>query len=271
MTHKKFSQRHGYRAQEHDIRIREEAPDELRQAILVIAEGEVGLRPSLIRDVLCAVSRRLPDPNNWSDYPNIWEECQYLISQIPWYAVYDFVEALYRQLARSIDPRLPARWESLVNDCFVELGVGWRMVNGVLESRGPEAFQVIVDAARVSLEQSGALTASQEIHEALHDLSRRPQPDATGAVQHAMAALECVAREEAGDRRATLGEILKMHRGLVPRPLDEALSKMWGYASESGRHLREGQAPGRSEAELVVGVAAAVCEYLASKLHGAST
>jgi DNA (cytosine-5)-methyltransferase 1 len=43
----------------------------------------------------------------------------------------------------------------------------------------------------------------------------------------------------------------------VPKPLDEALSKVWGYASERARHVLEGRNPNRQEAELVVGLAAA--------------
>ena len=42
---------------------------------------------------------------------------------------------------------------------------------------------------------------------------------------------------------------------MVPRPLDESLSRLWGYASEMARHIREGRTPNRSEAELAVTVA----------------
>ena len=107
--------------------------------------------------------------------------------------------------------------------------------------------------------------ASQEIHQALADLSRRPSPDITGAIQHAMAALECVARDVSGERKATLGELLKKHPDLLPAPLDTALTKIWGFASEQGRHLRENEAPDIKEAELVVGLAANIATYLVKK------
>jgi hypothetical protein len=239
----------------------------VRAAVLTIPQGDLGLRPSLLRDVLCAVLRKLPDRSNWSEYPNVWGECQQLIENCPWYKVYDFIEALYSHLAQSSEPDRADRWQSLINEYFVEAGVGWRLVDGQLESRGPEAFETAVDTARTSLEDAGLRTARQEIHEALQDLSRRPEPDLTGAVQHAVAALECTAREAAGDARATLGEILKRYPDLVPKPLDDALSKMWGYASEMARHLREGRTPSRGDAELVVGVAASACNYLASRIR----
>ena len=234
-------------------------------------QGELALQPSVLRDVLCTVFRKAPNRGNWSQYPNIWAECQQLIEDGPWCRVYDFVEALYQELA--LDPQRAEKWTELTNEYFLEAGVGWRLVDGQLESRGAEAFGVTVDAARNALEFVGLQTARQEIHEALRDLSRRPDPDLTGAVHHGMGALECAAREVTGNTGATLGEILKRHQDLFPEPLATALAKMWGYASETGRHIREGHTPTHAEAELVVGVAASCCSYLASirsssaKLH----
>ncbi len=263
-----FSRRHGVASQQREITIRDDAPPEVRAAILKIAEGELDLDPNTIRDVLCTVLRKLPNSNNWTAYPNIWNECQWLMNDAPWYKVYDFVEALYRHLAKHRGPARHQNWEELINEYFVEVGVGWRLADGQIETRGAEAFETSVDDARGALESAGLHTARSEIHEALGDLSRRPGPDLTGAVQHAMAALECTAREATGDQRATLGEILKRYPDLVPKPLDDALGKMWGYASEMARHIREGRTPSRAEAELVVGVASAMCNYLATRLGG---
>jgi hypothetical protein len=266
MSTEPFSRRYGHRPEDPEISIRDDAPAEVRGAVLQIAKGELDLSPSFLRDVLCTILRKLPDSSNWSA-PNIWEEVQRLLEGCPWYKVYDFVEALYCQLLEaSRDSELAERWEELINEYFIEAGVGWRLEGGLLESRGPESFEAAVDTARSSLEESGLTTARKEIHESLRDLSRRPDPDLTGAVYHAMAALECTAREVVGDERATLGEVLKRYPGLFPKPLDDALSKMWGYASERGRHLREGGTPSRAEAELIVGVAASACNYLASKM-----
>ena len=81
-----------------------------------------------------------------------------------------------------------------------------------------------------------------------------------------MTALECTSREAAGDRQSTLGQIITRNRDLFPKPLDSALEKMWGYASETWRHLKEGNTPDRAEAELVVRVSASLSAYLASRL-----
>lgn len=77
-----------------------------------------------------------------------------------------------------------------------------------------------------------------------------------------MAALECVARDLCGDPNATLGVIFKKKPGLIPKPLDAVVAKVWGYASQRGRHLSEGRGPEREEVELIVGPAAIVAAYL---------
>jgi hypothetical protein len=97
------------------------------------------------------------------------------------------------------------------------------------------------------------------------DLSRRPAPDVTGAIQHALAALECVARDATGERSATLGKILARNPYLVPSPLNTALDKLWGFASEQGRHLREGREPTYDDAELAVQVVSVVARYLSRR------
>lgn len=98
----------------------------------------------------------------------------------------------------------------------------------------------------------------EALNEALTALSRRPDANLPGAIYHAMGSLECVARDLTGDSRATLGVILKQHPELLPKPLDAALSQIWGYASNEARHVQEGRDPNREEAELLVGLAAAV-------------
>lgn len=59
-------------------------------------------------------------------------------------------------------------------------------------------------------------------------------------------------REVTGDTKSTLGDLMKKFPKVIPCPLDQAVTKIWGLTSEQGRHLREGQAPEYLEAELVV-------------------
>lgn len=68
-------------------------------------------------------------------------------------------------------------------------------------------------------------TSKIEIREAIIDLSRRPAPDITGAIQHSLACLECVSREIAGDRKLTIGKIIEKHPNFVPKSLENAIEK----------------------------------------------
>lgn len=264
MANERFSRRFGY-AKPVDIQISDDAPVNVREALLSIAY-QVGFDAGQLRTILCQVLHVSPDPANWSS-PNVEREVERLLYNAAWYRVYDFVEAVYRyatELWQQLE-RLAKAWQREVNDYFLETGVGWQLVDGRLEIRGPEGFEAATRGAVRALEENDQSTAGSEIHEAIQDLSRRPDPDLTGAVQHAMAALECVAREVTGDSKATLGEIIKKFPDAIPKPLDSAIAKAWGFASEQGRHIREGRAPERDEAELIVGMAATLCTYLVRK------
>ena len=259
MANGSFSERFGFRGEEVPITVREDAPERLRHAIVLLGY-EAGLDPHSMRSALCEVLLRRPDPNNWSAYPNVAWEVDGLIEDAPWYKVYDIAEKLYREL-QSRDPfgSEPASFEQRLNEFFRENGIGWAMQQGRLIARGSEAFTVASRTAVAEMQGSGKSTAAREVHEALNDISRRPHADVTGAVQHAMAALECVARDVTGTTD-TLGKIIPKLQ--LPKPLDTALEKLWGFASEQGRHIREGREPRFEEAELVVTVASAVSVYL---------
>ena len=108
-------------------------------------------------------------------------------------------------------------------------------------------------------------TTQDEIRKALQNMSKRPTPDITGSVQHSVAALECLCREITGNKKATLGKLINDNPNIVPKPLDKVVSEIFGFASENGRHLREGCAHSYEEAELVVHLSASLCTYLAKK------
>ena len=191
-----------------------------------------------------------------------------LINKCDWFKVYDIIEALHASFARNdenIGGDEAGAFTDEINGFFLDEGIGWQLANGKIVTRGSEAFETVVTEAASALETSERPTAARHLHEALADLSRRPQADLPGAAYHAMGSLECVARDLTGDSKATLGEILKRHPGLLPRPLDTALSQVWGYASEVARHVREGREISREEAELLVGLSATVSTYLVRK------
>jgi hypothetical protein len=254
-----------------EITVRNDAPPGLRDFLVTVAY-DAGLSPRPLRPIVCRILRVAPDPGNWSEWPNIAYEVSELVGSCPWYNVYDIIEAIYDKLSKS--QQLALYDESMstadffateINAFFMQNGIGWQLTDGQIQIRGPEVFEEVTRKAIELLDSSTRATARNEIHEALGDLSRRPDPDKTGAVQHALAALECIARDVSGDSKSTLGDILRKHPDLLPRPLASAIEKVWGYASEYGRHLREGREPTMEEAEFLVGLAGAVAIYLARK------
>jgi hypothetical protein len=261
MAVERFSRRYGFSGAG-QITVRDEAPPWLREALLQIALG-IAFNGTQIRTIVCQTLRKSPNPYTTYD-ADVLKEAEELLQSADWFRVYDFVEAVFGYAAERTYS-VAEKWQQEVNQYFQEAGVGWQMVDGVLEVRGAEGFEITVRGGVDVLHESGHKTASSELHEAIRDLSRRPEPDLTGAVQHGMAALECVAREVTGDNNSTLGQIVGNLPTLIPKPLDTAVEKAWGYASERARHIREGGATDHDEAELIVGLAAALSTYLTRK------
>jgi len=253
-----FSRRFGYRIPDAEITVREDAPKVLREGIVMLADN-LGFKPNGARNVVCKVLLRQPNRyGNWSS-SDVSQEVQDLVAGAPWYRVYDIAEAFYRSLADSDEEKGRAYQEGL-NELFSENGIGWAMEDGLIVTRGSEMFAMASKEASKMMIVTGRQVAAREMHEALADLSRRPAADITGAIQHSMAALECVTRDILGQPNKTLGQLISELS--LPRPLDVALEKLWGFASEQGRHMREGRSPRFEDAELVVTVSSAVSVYL---------
>ena len=261
---KTFSDRYGFRAPDTEITVREDAPRELREAIPMIAKLG-GMPPGRMREIVCEVLLVAPDPDNWSD-SNIWHEVHYHFKTCPWFKVYDIAEALYAGFRSDGFHEEQRQFANHLNQFFREEGIGWKMSNGKVVHRG-EVFTETTREAVSVLKESGLPNAASEMREAIRDISRRPRPDSTGAIQHAMAALEATARELTGKPKPTLGKLVR-ELGLPP-PLDTVVEKLWGYAnSQHARHGKEGRTVSTDEAELLVSVACAVCTFLTKQdLH----
>ena len=242
----RFSQRNSYNAPIPEITVRNDAPAELRSVLVDIAY-EAGFRPRLMRTVVCRVLRLAPNPDNWSDFPNVDGEVRYTLEDCNWFRVYDIIEEIYAEASRQNLQPGALHFAKEINDYFAERGIGWQLLSGKIETRGADVVEDNIQNALAALANTVQVTAYAELREAKNDLSRRPNPDVTGTIQHSMAALECLSRDITGDTRATLGQIISNHPGVIPKPLDQAIEKAWGYASETGRHLQEGRIPSYEE------------------------
>lgn len=260
-----FSKRHGFGPEKREVVIVEDAPKQIREALIIISYDVGKFCPKKLREIICYELRCMPDPNNWSEYPNIYDEVKTLILGCEWYKVYDIAEKIYIHLKTEHleSPTNPSCFQSEFNEELFKHGIGWKMEEGRIIRRGSEAYDYSVTNAKNLTQQKGFSTANTEIDEAIKAISRRPKPDLTGAIQHSMAALECVARKTSGKPDKTLGAISKhMDEKILPKTLSCAVTQLWGYSSECGRHLREGEEPTQAEAELVVGISAMIAAYL---------
>ncbi len=255
-----FSDRYGYHADDVavEITVREDAPDELRYAIPQIAR-QCKISFTTMREVICQILLVQPDPYNWSEIPNVRDEVNNLIGTCPWFKVYDIAEALHDEIYYVYEQK----FSDLLNQFLRTNGIGWEMLEGQIMYRGSDVFTDSTKRAVTVLAQSNLPRAAGEIQEALRDISRRPVADVTGAIQHAMAAMEATARDVTCRPNSTLGQLVPMLD--LPTPLDIAVQKLWGYASDRARHVREGDVIDTTEAELLVSVAGAVCTFLAGR------
>jgi hypothetical protein len=280
--HQPFSKRKGYIGQSKEITIWEDAPESLRCCVVETA-SELGWEPSAMREIVCRLLRKAPNKDNWSERPNIWEEVQELIYRCEWFRVYDIIEAFYARFlknegeARGFTSESYGQGESAsfadsINACCLEQGVGWRLVNGEIVTRGDEAFERTIEIA--DLELANRQTTRTRIQEAINDLSRRPKPDLPGAISHAFAAMECIIgdikytpEEIRENTHHTFGSFLRQHADLFPsEDFKDGFEQLWKYANNEGsRHGKEGMGPARNEAELIVSLAAALVTYLNRK------
>ena len=79
---------------------------------------------------MCFVTKETEDRNNWAENDFMKSEVQSILENCPWYRIYDIIESFYQQINDKIG------FEKEVNEYFVEKGIGWKLVHGILETRG---------------------------------------------------------------------------------------------------------------------------------------
>ena len=259
-----FSKKYGYRLEpESNINKLEVATPDLRYFIVEFAY-KYKLSSRELRDIVCPILR-VRQNKLYTLSELIDTEVRDLIDNCEWYFVYDIIEGIVNIIKSKYGSERVKNFSKEMNDLFLQYDIPWKLVKNKIEFRGTDTYEAIIRSAGNQLKLNGYKTSRNELNEALQDLSRRPKPDITGAIHHAIAALECLAREACGNQNATLGDIIRRNPDLLPRPLDIAVEKLWGYASENARHIREGREATFEEAELIVGVSAAIITYMTKK------
>lgn len=107
-----------------------------------------------------------------------------MLDSCEWYKVYDIAETIWRSLEYRYDEQ--GIFQAELNRLFREKGIGWELKSPLgIVFRGDANFTNATEKAVVVFQETGRETAAAEIREALKDISRRPVPDLTGAIQHA--------------------------------------------------------------------------------------
>lgn len=114
-----------------------------------------------------------------------------------------------------------------------------------------------------SLSEAGRERAAAELREALYDATRSPNPDKTGALQHARAGVEAVAREITGKSQPNLGALINDLK--LPADVKETVKQMWHFISDNGSHGREGSEVSIADAKLAVFWACGIVAYLVER------
>jgi hypothetical protein len=264
-----FSQRHGFAGTPLGTLLRDEIPVSFREFLTNIGHEDVGLELHEVRSVVCDVLQKYPNDSlpPYFDARNQIRNCK-------WFEILDMVEGLFKAAyGKDYYAPYPGGFVKAVNAAFEEFNIGWQLdATGKVVTRGDKVFEYTVRTALQG--ESQRQTARKRIREAIDDLSRRPEPDLSGAIFHAFAAMECVMgdiqytpEEIRADTHHTFGKFLKEYPDLFPsEDFKSGLQLLWKYANNEGsRHGKEGMEPGRDEAELIVSVAAALVTYLNRK------
>ena len=122
-----FSARQDHQSEDKQITAREDAPVELRGAILMLVKS-LGMSPHEMRDVICEVLLVRPDPNNWSP-PYVWYEVNCLIDDAPRDKVHAIAESFHAKLV-SANSECATEFERRLNEFFLEKGLGLKLRNG---------------------------------------------------------------------------------------------------------------------------------------------
>ena len=123
-----FSAREGLR-REREL-IFDDVPKGVRYGLREVLHGLSRPTPSQQRVILCKAMRVQPDPDNWSDYPNIDLEVAELLFANPWYKFMDVLE----RLPIYLDQPDRSQYFELMNQLFADEGLGYRFEAGKIHS-----------------------------------------------------------------------------------------------------------------------------------------
>lgn len=252
-----FSQRFGYAPSDPAISVINDAPPALRRAVWIFP-GRPMFETTLTGAIFKVADRYSFQIGRIRSVESAWNH----LERCNWYEVYEVAEETYAGMG--FFKTFAEDFQEKLNVFCRHNGIGWKMENGRFVRRFADEEDVLLVRTAEMLAAAKKTTSAREFREALADLSKRPNPDVTGAVQHVSAAIECLARDLCGNQKITLGEIIARHPALFPGAYRKLAEAVWGIASNKGRHIAEGAEPTVDEAMFLIGTVAALASYLLS-------
>ena len=190
---------------------------------------------------------------------------QKLISQSPWYLIYDTIEFFPNNFPASAE--VNNRFRVNVNGVLEQENAGYRFVGTQLARITAE---VEIQAIEETLSLGGPFDlASMHIQKALQLLSHRESPDYPNSINESISAVEAACRVVSGQPKATLGNALDKIGDESAHPaLRAAFDKLFGWTSDASgiRHAMTGDTSvAFAEAQFMLVACSAFTNYLAGK------
>lgn len=205
--------------------------------------------PSSMRDVIDHVRK------NFFSRP--WNECYDLIEFCITYAPEDMGKSLTHMSNLVLEEHLS----------------GYRLIKGqIAPITSEDEISSIESAIGNKALNSGARA---HFRSALEKLSDRTSPDHRNSIKESISAVEATCQQLTGDPSATLGQALKLleDKGLIHPALKSALSKLYGYTSDSGgiRHaMLEETSITFADSKFMLVACTAFVNYLVDKSRAAA-
>ncbi|MFW3176906.1 hypothetical protein EX530_20200 [Xanthomonas phaseoli] len=187
-----------------------------------------------------------------------------------WNECYDLIEFCAACAPEDMSKALA----SMTNHVLEEHLSGYRLIEGQI---APITSEDEISSIESAIDNP-ALNSGARAHlrSALEKLSDRAAPDHRNSIKESISAVEAACQQITGDPSATLGQALKPleDKGLIHPALKSALSKLYGYTSDSGgiRHaMLEESTLAFTDSKFMLVACTAFVNYLVDKSRSGIT
>ena len=196
------------------------------------------------------------------DWDEIYNRLRDWFFKYKWYEVYDFIEAL----AKELEGDLKQNFINMTNAFLEQEMSAYRFVGDDIGELTNEAEIAAIEEAIKNTEELSP--THTHLREALSKLTDRKRPDYRNSIKESISAVEAMCKTITKNNKASLGDALKSLRdaGIYLHPsLEKAWSSLYGFTSDHGgiRHaLSDSEKLGFAEAKYMLVSCSAFINYL---------